>query len=61
MPLEKGSSKAVISRNISEFRHAGHPQAQSIAIAMHQAGKAHPKHGKAHHEPVHTHHAPGKM
>ncbi len=40
MPLESGSSKAVISRNISRERHAGKPQKQAIAIAMHKAGKS---------------------
>lgn len=40
MPLEKGSSKATISHNISELRHAGHPEAQSVAIAMKEAGKS---------------------
>lgn len=40
MPLEKGSSQKTISRNISELRHAGHPQEQSEAIAMRVAGKA---------------------
>lgn len=40
MPLEKGSSQKTISRNISELRHAGHPQEQSVAIAMRVAGKS---------------------
>ena len=40
MPLKKGSSKKVISENIRELRHAGHPEKQAIAIAMHQAGKS---------------------
>jgi hypothetical protein len=40
IPLEKGSSKKVISENISELVHAGHPQQQAIAIAMKQAGKS---------------------
>ena len=39
MPLAKGKSKAVISKNISELRHSGKPQAQSVAIALHAAGK----------------------
>ena len=38
-PLKKGKSKKVISENISELRHAGHPEKQSIAIAMKEAGK----------------------
>lgn len=40
MPLEKGSSRETISHNISELRHAGHPEDQSIAIAMREAGKS---------------------
>lgn len=40
MPLEKGSSEETISRNISELRSAGHPEKQSIAIAMKEAGKS---------------------
>ncbi len=47
MPLKKGSSKKVISENISELRHSGRPQNQSIAIAMSEAGKSRkPKKGK---------------
>ena len=37
MPLKKGSSKSVISSNIREMRHSGHPQAQAVAAAMRQA------------------------
>jgi hypothetical protein len=40
MPLEKGSSEEVISRNIAELRKAGHPEEQAVAIAMREAGKA---------------------
>ena len=40
MPLEKGSSKEVIGRNISEMVRAGHPQNQAIAASMRAAGKA---------------------
>jgi len=40
MPLKKGKSKAVISENISELRKSGHPENQSIAIAMNKAGKS---------------------
>lgn len=43
MPLTKGKSKPAISANIRELRHAGHPQAQAIAIAMRVAGKARKK------------------
>jgi hypothetical protein len=38
MPLAKGSSKAVISRNIKELMDHGHPQDQSVAIAYKEAG-----------------------
>ena len=38
MPLKPGSSKAVVSKNISELRHSGKPQAQAVAIALHKAG-----------------------
>ena len=40
MPLMHGSSKGVISENIRTEMHAGKPQAQAIAIAMHKAGKS---------------------
>ena len=40
MPLKKGSSKKVISANIRELMHSGHPQKQSVAIAMRKAGKS---------------------
>lgn len=40
MPLEKGSSKKVISRNIRREMHAGRPQKQAVAIAMSTAGKS---------------------
>lgn len=40
MPLEKGKSKAVVSRNIAEMIRAGHPRKQAIAAAMRQAGKS---------------------
>lgn len=39
MPLIKGKSNKVISKNISEMVHAGHPKKQAIAAAMSQAGK----------------------
>lgn len=34
MPLKKGTSKNVVSKNISELRHSGKPKNQSIAIAL---------------------------
>ena len=37
MPLQKGKSKKVISENIRTEMHAGKPQPQAIAIAMHTA------------------------
>lgn len=40
MPLKKGKSKKVISENISELRHFGYPQKQSIAIAIRNARKS---------------------
>jgi hypothetical protein len=43
MPLVKGKAaktKEGISKNISTERHAGKPEAQSIAIAMSLAGKS---------------------
>ena len=37
MPLEKGSSRRVISNNIRTEMHAGKPQRQAIAIAYSEA------------------------
>jgi len=39
MPLREGSSQEVISANIAELIHAGHPQDQAVAIALSKAGK----------------------
>lgn len=39
MPLRKGSGQDVISENISEMVHSGHPQDQAVAAAMQSAGK----------------------
>jgi len=37
MPLKHGKSRAVISENISEMVHAGHPQNQAVAAALRSA------------------------
>jgi len=38
MPLKKGKSKKVISKNIKTLIHEGYGQDQAIAIAMKTAG-----------------------
>jgi hypothetical protein len=40
MPLKKGSSKKVVSANISELMRSGRPQRQAVAIAMSTARKS---------------------
>lgn len=37
MPLEKGKSKAAVSRNIEREVAAGKPQKQAVAIALNTA------------------------
>jgi hypothetical protein len=39
MPLLKGKSKKVVSKNISELMKTGRPQKQAVAIAMRTAKK----------------------
>jgi hypothetical protein len=43
MPLQRGSSKQAISKNIETEMHAGKPQKQAIAIAYSVAGKSRKK------------------
>ena len=40
MPLKKGKSKETISSNISELRHSGRQEKQSIAIALSEAKRS---------------------
>jgi len=40
MPLEEGSTRDVVSRNISELRKTGRPHKQSVAIALKNARKS---------------------
>jgi hypothetical protein len=46
MPLKKGKSNKVVSENISELRHSGYPERQSIAISMNEAGRSKKKKDK---------------
>lgn len=45
MPLKKGTSKKVVSRNIREMVHAGHPQKQAVAAAMREKRESKRKKG----------------
>lgn len=40
MPLAKGKSKAVVSKNIREMKQAGYPQKVAVAAALNKAGKS---------------------
>lgn len=40
MPLKKGLSQKVISKNIGELRQSGYPLKQAVAIAFNKAGKS---------------------
>jgi len=40
MPLEEGSTRDVVSRNVSELRKSGRPEKQSVAIALSNARKS---------------------
>lgn len=40
MPLVRGYSKKSISRNISELKSSGRPQAQAVAIALDEARRS---------------------
>jgi hypothetical protein len=42
MPLESGSSREVVSRNIKEMVESGHPQRQAVAASLENA-RRHPR------------------
>lgn len=40
MPMMKGKSDTIVSKNIRMMMHEGKPQKQAIAIAMDKAGRS---------------------
>ena len=40
MPLEKGKSKKVVSKNVETEMNSGKPQKQAVAIALNTARKS---------------------
>ena len=46
MPLKKGSSKKIVSENVSEMVKSGYPRDQAVAASMSKAGKGRSKTAK---------------
>ena len=51
MPLRRGKSRKVISRNIREMIRSGHPQKQAVAAALDTARKSGARIPKPHTDP----------